>query len=129
MQALILAAGTGSRLAPITDSVPKCMVPVNGITMIENAIDALVAAGIRKLVIGLGYKADVLRNYLATNFDDKRLKGMTIEFAENPVYDKTNNIYSLYLAREFFERDDTILLESDLFFDKKIIKQIGRAHV
>ena len=124
MQALILAAGTGSRLAPITDSVPKCMVPVNGITMIENAIDALVAAGIRKLVIGLGYKADVLRNYIATNFDDKRLKGMTIEFAENPVYDKTNNIYSLYLAREFFERDDTILLESDLFFDKKIIKQL-----
>ena len=81
MQALILAAGTGSRLAPITDSVPKCMVPVNGITMIENAIDALVAAGIRKLVIGLGYKADVLRNYIATNFDDKRLKGMTIEYA------------------------------------------------
>ncbi len=124
MQALILAAGTGSRLKPYTLTVPKCMVPVDGVPMIERAIDALVAAGIKKLGIGLGYKSEVLKEFVASTFDKKRLNGMTIEFIENPVYDKTNNIYSLYLARDFFAQDDTILLESDLVYDPKVIKDL-----
>ena len=84
MQAMILAAGTGSRLRPLTNEVPKCMVKVNGVPMIERAIDALVAAGIKKLIIGLGYKSEVLKDFIRTTFDEKRLNGMTIEFGENP---------------------------------------------
>ena len=92
MQALILAAGTGSRLKQYTEKVPKCMVPVNGVPMIERAIDSLVEAGIKKLYIGLGYKAEVLKKFIADTFTTERLNGMQIDFVENPVYDKTNNI-------------------------------------
>ncbi len=127
MQALILAAGTGSRLKPYTLTVPKCMVPVDGVPMIERAIDALVEAGIKRLGIGLGYKSEVLKEFIAKTFNAKRLNGMKIEFIENPVYDKTNNIYSLYLARKFFSEDDTILLESDLVYDKDMIKNLVNA--
>ena len=127
MQALILAAGTGSRLKQYTEKVPKCMVPVNGIPMIERAIDAIISAGIKQLYIGLGYKAEVLKEFLAKTFDQKRLDGMKIDFIENPVYDKTNNIYSLWLARQAFSDDDTILLESDLVFDKGLIKNLVQA--
>lgn len=124
MQALILAAGTGSRLRPYTLTVPKCMVPVDGVPMIERAVDALIEAGIKRLGIGLGYKAQVLKDFISKTFDAKRLNGMTIEYIENPVYDKTNNIYSLYLAKDFFSRDDTLLLESDLVYDKKVIMDL-----
>ncbi len=127
MQALILAAGTGSRLKQYTQKVPKCMVPVNGVPMIERAIDSLVEAGIKKLYIGLGYKADVLKNFIADTFTQERLHGMEIDFVENPVYDKTNNIYSLWLARDIFAQDDTILLESDLVFKKDLIKNLVQA--
>ena len=82
MQALILAAGTGSRLKQYTEKVPKCMVPVNGVPMIERAIDSLVIAGIKKLYIGLGYKAEVLKDFIAKTFDEKRLNGMKIDFVE-----------------------------------------------
>jgi NDP-sugar pyrophosphorylase family protein len=127
MQALILAAGTGSRLKQYTQKVPKCMVPVNGVPMIERAIDSLVEAGIKKLYIGLGYKAEVLKKFIADTFSQERLNGMKIGFVENPVYDKTNNIYSLWLAREIFTQDDTVLLESDLVFKKDLIKNLVQA--
>lgn len=127
MQALILAAGTGSRLKQYTEKVPKCMVPVNGVPMIERVVDAIVAAEIKQLYIGLGYKSEVLKEFIAKTFDQKRLEGMKIDFIENPVYDKTNNIYSLWLARQAFSEDDTILLESDLVFDKGLIKNLVQA--
>ena len=127
MQALILAAGTGSRLKQYTEKVPKCMVPVNGVPMIERAIDSLVEAGIKKLYIGLGYKAEVLKKFIADTFTTERLNGMQIDFVENPVYDKTNNIYSLWLARSVFSQDDTLLLESDLVFSKDLIKNLVQA--
>lgn len=103
------------------------MVPVNGKPMIERSIDALISAGIKKLVIGLGYKGDVLKNFITQTFSLQRLNGMTVEYVENPVYDTTNNIYSLYLAKDFFCRDDTILLESDLVYDADIISGLVRS--
>lgn len=124
MQALILAAGMGSRLKQYTEKVPKCMVPVNDVPMIERAIDSLVNAGIKKLYIGLGYKSEILKDFIKTNFNSKRLNGMSINFIENPVYDRTNNIYSLYLARKIFEEDDTLLLESDIVFDNSLIRDL-----
>lgn len=127
MQAIILAAGTGSRLRPLTDTVPKCMVKVNGVPMIERTIDALVAAGIKKLIIGLGYKSEVLKDFIRKTFDEKRLNGMKIEFGENPDYDKTNNIYSLYLLKEFFKADDTLLIESDLVYKPEVLKELVNA--
>ena len=95
--------------------------------MIERTIDALVAAGIKKLIIGLGYKSEVLKDFIRKTFDEKRLNGMKIEFGENPDYDKTNNIYSLYLLKEFFKADDTLLIESDLVYKPEVLKELVNA--
>ena len=124
MQALILAAGMGKRLGRYTRNATKCMVSVNGKTLIERAIEALSAANIKKLVIVIGYKGDVLRDFLSEKFDGGKKVGMDIEYIENPVFDTTNNIYSLYLAREKLAEDDTILLESDLIYKSDIIARL-----
>ena len=124
MQALMLAAGMGKRLGRYTKNATKCMVPVNGKTLIEYAIEALVKNNIKKMIIVVGYKSDVLINFINSKFNKDNLNGMEIEFIENKVYDKTNNIYSLYMAKEKLCNDDTILLESDLIFKPEIISKL-----
>ena len=119
MQALMLAAGMGKRLGNYTKNATKCMVPVNGKTLIEYAIESLIDAGISKFTMVVGYKKDVLKNFLKGKYPQ-----IQIDFIDNDVYDSTNNIYSLYLARDVLSSDDTILLESDLIFDKEIIREI-----
>lgn len=119
MQALMLAAGMGKRLGNYTKNATKCMVPVNGKTLIEYAIESLIYAGIKKFTMVVGYKKDVLKNFLKGKYPQ-----IQIDFIDNDVYDSTNNIYSLYLARDVLSSDDTILLESDLIFDKEIIREI-----
>lgn len=127
MQAIMLAAGMGKRLGRFTKDGTKCMVCVNGKSLIEYAIESLVLAGIPRLVLVVGYKSDVLKNFIASKFNDKNLNGMKIEYIENPVYDSTNNIYSLYLARNELAKDDTILLESDVIFKSSLIKNLVNA--
>ena len=124
MQALMLAAGMGKRLGRYTKNATKCMVPVNGKTLIEYAIEALVKNNIKKMVIVVGYKSDVLIDFIHSKFNKENLNGMEIEFIENKVYDKTNNIYSLFMARDALCQDDTILLESDLIFKPEIITKL-----
>ncbi len=124
MQALMLAAGMGKRLGRYTKNGTKCMVQVNGKALIEYAIEALVSAGIKKFTLVIGYRGDVLKDFIASKFNESNLNGMQIEYIENSVYDKTNNIYSLYLAKHCLTADDTILLESDLIFNKQIICDI-----
>lgn len=119
MQALILAAGMGKRLGKYTNDATKCMVPVNGKTLIEYSIEAIINAGIKKLVLVTGYKGDKLRSFV-----DSKNFNIEIEYVDNPVYDKTNNIHSLYLALDKLLEDDTILLESDLIFDKQVLKDL-----
>jgi histidinol-phosphate/aromatic aminotransferase/cobyric acid decarboxylase-like protein len=121
MQAIMLAAGMGKRLGRYTQNGTKCMVLVNGKSLIEYAIEALVKAKIEKLTLVIGYKGDVLKNYISSKFNEENLGGMKIEYIENSVYDKTNNIYSLYLAKDLLVSEDTILLESDVIFDEKIL--------
>ena len=124
MQAIILAAGMGKRLGSYTKDATKCMVSVNGKTLIEYTIETLVANNITRLVIVIGYKGDVLKDFISSKFNEKSLCGMKIEYIENPVYDKTNNIYSLYLACNEMAKDDTILLESDLIFKPSLITRL-----
>ena len=80
---------------------------------------ALIAAGIKKLTLVVGYKREVLKNFLKGKY-----KEIQINYIDNDVYDTTNNIYSLYMAKDVLSQDDTILLESDLIYDKKIIKEL-----
>lgn len=124
MQALMLAAGMGKRLGRYTKNGTKCMVQVNGKTLIEYAIEALIKVGIKKITLVVGYRSDVLKNFIASKFDESNLNGMKIEYIENPIYDKTNNIYSLWLAKDILSSEDTILLESDLIFNSKILSDI-----
>ncbi|XPV68937.1 MAG: aminotransferase class I/II-fold pyridoxal phosphate-dependent enzyme [Halarcobacter sp.] len=116
MQALILAAGTGSRLGKYTKENTKCMLEVNGETLINQALAKLNNVGIKKLIMVVGYKKDNLIEHVGN-----RYKNIEIEYIENPIYSTTNNIYSLYLAKDKLAQDDTILLESDLLFEEKIL--------
>ncbi|MFC2329630.1 MAG: aminotransferase class I/II-fold pyridoxal phosphate-dependent enzyme [Treponema sp.] len=124
MQAIILAAGMGKRLKSYTKDATKCMVKVNGKTLIEYTIEALVANKIERLVVVVGYKGALLKDFIASKFNAENLNGMKIDYIENPVYDTTNNIYSLFLAGSEMAKDDTILLESDLIFKPEILKSL-----
>ncbi len=112
MQAIILAAGMGKRLGEYTKNNTKCMVPVNGTTLIDRVLTQLSKLDLRRVVIVVGYEGQKLINYIGDNY-----LGLKIEYVNNPVYDKTNNIYSLALAKDKLQEDDTLLIESDLIFD------------
>ncbi|MDR0760287.1 MAG: phosphocholine cytidylyltransferase family protein, partial [Treponema sp.] len=116
MQAVILAAGMGNRLGKYTSNNTKCMLSINGMTLIERSLDALDSAGIRKCVIVAGYKKDNLIAFLGNSY-----KNVEIIYVINDIYNQTNNIYSLYLAKDHLLSDDTLLLESDLIFEKELI--------
>lgn len=119
MQGLMLAAGMGKRLGKYTKGNTKCMLNVAGRTLIERAVDALKNVGINRLVMVVGYKSENLKKFINEN-----IKDMEIVFIDNPDYDKSNNIYSLYLAKEWLEKDDTIMLESDLIYENKMIEEL-----
>lgn len=117
MQALILAAGMGKRLGDHTKNNTKCMVPVNGVRLIDRVIDQLSKFDLTRLVMVVGYEGQKLVDYIGHRYDDV----LKIEFIDNPIYDKTNNIYSLALAKTQLCEDDTILLESDLIFEDGLL--------
>lgn len=117
MQALMLAAGMGKRLGAYTNNQTKCMVKVGGKTLLEHAADALRQAGVKKFVIVVGYAGDKL-----IEFAREKLSDFELEFVVNDDYATTNNIYSLYMAREQLMADDTIMLESDLIYEPRLIK-------
>lgn len=119
MQAIILAAGMGKRLGLLTKESTKCMVKVNNITLIDRMLDQLANHEIEKIIIVVGYQGKKLREYI-----DRQARNVTIEYIENPIYDKTNNIYSLSLAKEKLQEDDTLLIESDLIFEDSIFDLI-----
>ena len=117
MQALILASGMGKRLGEYTKNNTKCMVPVNGTPLIDRVLKQLSMLSLTRVVIVVGYEGKKLMEYIGNEKD-----GLKIEYVNNPVYDKTNNIYSLALAKEKLMEDDTLLIESDLIFDDGMFK-------
>ena len=119
MQAIILAAGMGKRLGEYTQNNTKCMVEVNGVKLIDRVFKQLATLPISRVVMVIGYEGEKLRNYLG---DEK--EGLRIDYVENSVYNKTNNIYSLWLAKQQLQEDDTLLIESDLIFDDQMLPLI-----
>jgi choline kinase len=113
--ALLLAAGVGSRLAPLTDGVPKCLVCMSGVPILERLVRSLDGHGFERLVIVTGYKAETISDYLGTSFG-----GIAIEYIVSPLFETTNNIYSLWLARHLID-EPFLLLESDLVFDEHLL--------
>lgn len=112
-----MAAGMGRRLGEFTADNTKCMLEVNGVRLIDRMLNQLKSLNLGRIVIVSGYKGDNLRRYINSNYS-----GWPIVFVDNPLYDKTNNIYSLWLAREYMVEDDTLLLESDLIFADSILQ-------
>lgn len=120
MQAIILAAGMGRRLGELTKGHTKCMIEVNGVTLIDRVIQQLSKLNLNRLVLVVGYKGKELKEYIGNRYDDM----LKIEYVENPIYNKTNNIYSLALAKDMLCQDDTILLESDLIFEDSLLNML-----
>lgn len=109
----------GRRLGELTNNNTKCMLEVNGIRLINRTLDSIQEVGIRSVILVVGYKAENVKQLIGNKYKD-----IDITYIENSVYDKTNNIYSLFLAREYLTKDDTILLESDLIFESSILHKI-----
>lgn len=117
MQAIILAAGMGRRLGDLTTGNTKCMLKVNGTRLIDRMLNQLLKLNLSRIIIVVGYKGDNLKNHIKSNHNTN-----IITFIENELFDKTNNIYSLWLAKNILIEDDTLLLEPDLIFEDEILE-------
>lgn len=117
MQAIILAAGMGRRLGEFTANNTKCMLEVNGVRLIDRMLGQLLALDLSRIIIVVGYEGQNLIDYINSRYHNDK-----IIFIENPVYYKTNNIYSLWLAKNQMAEEDTLLLESDLIFEDKLLQ-------
>lgn len=119
MQSIILAAGMGKRLKELTKNNTKCMIEVNGVTLIERMLRQLESLGLSRIIIVIGYEGEKLKSFI-----DTLNLNTPILFINNPIYDKTNNIYSLTLAKDHLLQDDTLLLESDIIFETSVLKML-----
>lgn len=119
MQAIILAAGMGKRLKELTSEATKCMVKVNGVAMIDRMMGHLDKLGLSRIVVVVGYEGQKLMDYI-----DALGVSTPVVYVENSIYNKTNNIYSLYLAKDYLVQEDTILLESDLVFEEAVLHKL-----
>jgi len=119
MQAIILAAGMGKRLGEYTQDNTKCMLEVNGVRLIDRALATLHEVGVSRVILVVGYKGQNVKDYVGTSY-----KGTPVIYVDNPVYDKTNNIYSLFLAKDYMLAEDTILLESDLIYEPAVVHRL-----
>ena len=113
--ALLLAAGTGSRLYPLTQNAPKCLTMVNGMSILERMITILNQHGFKRLVVVTGHLDNHIKDFLGNQVGD-----IEVEYIFSPLYKSTNNIYSLWMARKVIS-EPFLLLESDLVFDESLL--------
>ena len=122
MKAVILAAGVASRLRPLTNDCPKCLLKVGERSLLQRSMDALKQSGISEFVIVTGYLHTQIEDFVSQNYSDVK-----VTFIHNSVYDSTNNIYSLWLARPKADGEEILLLDSDLLYDPAIIRRVLEA--
>ncbi len=120
MQAVILAAGTASRLRPLTEHCPKCLLEIGGRTLLERTVDAITASGINEITVVTGYLSNMIVTFLNGHYPN-----LTFHFIHNADYPSTNNIYSLWLARTQVEGKDFLLMDSDIYCDPQLVKTIA----
>jgi len=114
--AVLLAAGTGSRLRALTENLPKCLTQVNEITILGRLVDSLHQNGFKRLVVVVGYLQEHIKSYLSENAGD-----LEVQYVTNKDYSTTNNIYSLWLAKDVIN-EPFMLIESDLVFEAPMLK-------
>ena len=120
MKAIILAAGTASRLRPLTLHTPKCLLKVGERTLLQRSMDALISNGFREFVIVTGYLHEKIEDFVRQTYGDS----IHVCFIHNKDYETTNNIYSLWLARPEAEGQEVLLLDSDLLYDAQIVGRV-----
>jgi choline kinase len=116
MRGIILAAGVASRLRPLTDTRPKCLLEVGGKTILERTIENLIGDRATDITVVTGYLGEQIRSFMGSRFP-----GLEIRFVENERYETTNNIYSLWLAGQHVPDSEFLLLDSDILFDRAIL--------
>lgn len=117
-RAIILAAGLGSRLQPITARRPKPLVQVHGVPILHNALLCLAHSGIEEVTIVVGYRKEAIIRSCGHHF-----AGVEITYCESPLFDRTGSAYSLWLARDALS-EDTLLLEGDVFFEPEVLSRL-----
>jgi choline kinase len=120
-KAIILAAGFGTRLSPLTDGAPKCLTLVNGTPILLNALEALASAGVRECTIVTGYMAQAVERAIG-----ERHRGLKVRYILNELYAQTNDMYSLLLARDTLE-EGALVLEGDVFFRPPLLAEAADA--
>ena len=119
---VILAAGASTRLRPLTDSKPKCLLEIGGKALLKRTIENILNADIKEIAIVIGFRGDMIRDFIKRHFPQ-----IHFQFFSNPDYDHTNNAYSLLLARRFLENEEgnihtgVILLDSDILFSPGLL--------
>lgn len=122
MKAVILDAGEGKRLRPLTSLKPKCLLKLNDVTILEHQLMNLIKCGIRNVVIVVGYHAGQIFEVIENKDSD-----LEIEFIQNPIYYKTNTVYSLWLAGKRIE-DNFVFLNGDVVFHKEVLERLLKSH-
>lgn len=117
MKALILAAGLGTRLTPITDDRPKSLVPINGVPILFKQMDNLLDNGITDITVVSGYKANILERTVHEKYPEIRI-------IESTNYATTNNMYSAYLARTVIGNNEFLMMNADVFYDSSVITSL-----
>ena len=119
MKAIILAAGIASRLRPLTDNTPKCLLKIGEKCLLQRAIDNLLVNDIRDILIVTGYLEEKIKSFVKLTYPN-----LSVTYIHNEKYASTNNIYSLWMAKSFIEGNDMLLLDSDILFDQQIVKSL-----
>jgi choline kinase len=119
MKAIILAAGIASRLRPLTNDMPKCLLSIGERCLLQRSMDALIAAGLRQFVIVTGYRQQQICDFVAQHYPTT-----DVTFIYNDRYDTTNNIYSLWLTRPYVEAHEALLLDSDIVYDPQLVQRL-----
>ena len=119
IKAIFLLAGSGTRLKPLTDNLPKCLLEINGVSILNRALDILVDTNkIDEIILVVGFEKNKIKDSIGDNY-----RGIKVTYVDNDDYDKTNNVYSLWLARQHLDTD-FILLEGDVIFDPQIANKL-----
>ena len=124
MTGVILAAGMAKRLRPLTDTKPKCLLEVGGKTLLQRTVEAMTSAGISDFVVVTGYRENMIRDFLCTNFTD-----LNFSFIDNPDYEHNNNIFSLWLAMEKLHGNEVLLMDSDILCDPEAVRRVAKKSI
>ena len=124
MIGVILAAGMAKRLRPLTDTKPKCLLEVGGKTLLQRTVDAMFSAGITKLLVVTGYRAEMIREFI-----NSQSTIHNSQFIDNPDYEHNNNIFSLWLAMQALHGEEVLLMDSDILCDPEAVRRVARQEV